>query len=187
MSDDAKVTAIRWRRILFGFHLMVWLIVRLVVGSLPELPPAGIYDGLHGWALLVMAHGLVLAVLDGRDHAPLPFGLNRLIQPRERRWSLLAIDAALWIILTMAIATRTISMPLIIQFLVPLMLAYLGLTAFGIAHVGLVLYAEIHDRAYRKRKNDQKPKSVPLMLTDDGELVDFNFADETTGQDILRQ
>ncbi len=189
MDAEAKRRVIRWRRILFAFHLLLWLTARLVVGSLPSIPPAGVYDNIHWWGILVFGHWLLLAVLDGRDGVELPLGLSRFVEPRERRWSLLTIDAAVWIIFTMAIASRTISLPLIMQFVVPISLAWLGLTAVGIAHVGLVVYAIIHDRMLRKRKNkDMVWTADRLALANDGELIDFpdGSADES-GSDAKRK
>jgi hypothetical protein len=180
MNHEAKYIQISWRRRLFGFHLLMWLIVRLAVGSLDQMPPAGIYDGLHLWGFIVAAHGLLLAIVDGRDHAELAFRpLNWLIEPRERRWSLLIIDAALWIIFTMAIASRTISLDLLIQYMGLISLVWLALTAVGLAHAMLVIYAEVYERASRKRKRDEKVKpalelenGLPVLV-DDGELADF--------------
>ena len=89
-----SVLNIRWRRRLFGFHLLMWLAARLAVGSINQTPPAAIYNLLDIWALVVAIHGVLLVIVDGRDRAELPIRqLNRLIEPRERRWSLLAIDA----------------------------------------------------------------------------------------------
>jgi hypothetical protein len=186
MSDDAKLTAIRWRRILFGFHLLVWLVARLAVGSIRQMPPAEIYDGLAIWGVLVFVHGLVLAGLDGRDHAELPFRGLRPLLDRERRIPLLLIDALLWVIFTTAIASRIIPEPIIFRYAAPLSLLWLTHTGYALAHVLLVLYAEINDRADTKRKHGEKPKSVPLMLADDGELVDFDFAQQQPRDEIHR-
>ncbi len=174
MSADAKQTAIHWRRILFVFHLLVWLIARLAVGSIREMPPTVIYDWLSAWGFVVFGHGLVLAILDGRDQAEPPFRwLTGLIEPRERRWSLLAVNGMLWIISTMAIASRTIPEAVIFQYSTPLALLWLALTGFGLAHVLLALYAELYDRAAVKHKREEKATPVaPLLLSDDGELID---------------
>lgn len=179
MSDDAKRVYIHWRRVLFGFHLLIWLAARLAVGSINQMPPADIYNLLTTWGFLVFGHGLALAVLDGRDDAELPFAwMRRLVNPRERRFSLLAIDAAVWVIATMAIASRVIPENVIFQNVVPLALAWLALTAFGICHVLLVVYAEVRDRWSHKRKNITNAGMTEhieqLALADDGELIDFN-------------
>ncbi len=177
MNDDAKRVQIRWRRLLFGFHLLVWLIARLAVGSIDVTPPLVIYNLLDDWALLVAAHGILLAVLDGRDHADLPVAwLRALIEPRERRWLLLALDAVLWVLFTMAIASRVIPYDFILRYVNPLMLAWLAHTAFGIFQVLLVIYAEVFDHTQGRWKVDEKPKrelDSTLLLDDDGELVDY--------------
>src|SRR5215207_10218507 len=109
MSLDAKAVAIRWRRLLFGFHLLMLLIVRLAVGSINEMPPPAIYNGFAVWGFVIFGHALLLAVLDGRDCADLPFDwMKRLIDPRERRWTLFALDVLLYALFTIAIANRVI-------------------------------------------------------------------------------
>lgn len=181
MSDDSKRVHIHWRRVLFGFHLLMWLVARLAVGSINQMPPEAIYNLLEIWGFLVFGHGLALAVLDARDDAELPFvWMRRLVNPRERRFSLLAIDAAVWVIATMAIASRVIPENVIFQNVVPLSLAWLALTAFAICHVLLVVYAEVRDRWSRKRKNitnvGMTEHLEKLAFADDGELVDFEDA-----------
>jgi hypothetical protein len=181
MSDEAKRVHIHWRRMLFGFHLLMWLVARLAVGSINQMPPEAIYNLLEIWGFLVFGHGLALAMLDARDDAELPFEwMRRLVNPRERRYSLLALDAAVWVIVTMAIASRVIPEDVIFQNAVPLSLAWLALTAFGICHVLLVVYAEVRERW------SHKPKHMPdsgiaehlekLAFADDGELIDFEDA-----------
>jgi hypothetical protein len=61
------------------------------------------------------------------------------------------------------------------QFLLPLSLAWIGLTSFGIVHVGLVIYAEIHNREPGKRKNEMIGWNTDRLALagDDGELIDF--------------
>ncbi|MBI1256327.1 MAG: hypothetical protein GC204_02545 [Chloroflexi bacterium] len=178
MNDEARRLNIRWRRNLFGFHLLIWLVARLAVGSINQMPPEAIYNLLEVWALVVAIHAVGLVVLDGRDRADLPIkALHRLIEPRERRWTLIAIDALVWILLTMMIASRVIPESTIIEYAAPLSLLWLALTAVGLAHVLLVLYAEIRDHApMRKRKNsarvqDEKPRL--LTMTRDGEVLEL--------------
>ena len=177
MSDEARRLNIRWRRRLFGFHLLMWLMARLAVGSINQMPPEAIYNLLDVWALVLALHAIALVVLDGRDRAEPPLKqINRLIEPRERRWTLMAIDALVWIILTMMIANRVIPEYLIFRYVVPLSLAWLALTGVGLAHVLLVVYAEIRDRApMRKRKNRTgvgAEGSERSLLTSDGELLE---------------
>src|SRR4051794_11286432 len=96
MNAEAKRAAIHRRRILFGAHLLIWLIARMVVGSMAQVPP-GTYEGFWGWGLLVFGHWLLLSIRDGRDRTELPFGLlNRLVVSRERRWLLFIINVMLW-------------------------------------------------------------------------------------------
>jgi hypothetical protein len=178
MDDEARRVAIRWRRVLFGFHLLVLLIVRLAVGSIGEMPPRQIYQGFELWGFVIAAHGLLLAILDGRDRADLPLRqLNRLIEPRERRWLLLITDVTLWVVFTIAIATRTIPEATIEAFILPLGIAWLLHTGVGLAHIWLMVFAEVHDRATAtKRKNDDKAKTALLADETDGDgdvLVDF--------------
>ena len=194
MNNEAKQVQIRWRRILFGFHLLMLLVARLAVGSIGEMPPEAIYRGFELWGMLVAVHSVLLAVLDGRDHADLPFKwMLKLIEPRERRWSLLAIDAALWVMVTVAIANRVIAYDVIARYAIPLALLWLAQTAFGMLHLLLVLYAEVRDRSVRrKHKNDEKSKLIrgygdplgdPLLqLIDDGELIDFAFEAQPEAQ-----
>ena len=179
MSDEAKRVHIHWRRVLFGFHLLIWLVVRLVIGSINQMPPTIIYDLLEVWGFVVFAHGLALAYFDARDDADLPFAwMRRLVNPRERRFSLLAIDAAVWVIATMAIASRVIPEDVIFQNAAALSLAWLALTAFGICHLLLVVYAEVRDVMNPKRKNvtniGMAEHLEQLALADDGELIDFD-------------
>lgn len=178
MDNEARRVAIRWRRVLFGFHLLVLLVVRLAVGSIGEMPPREIYQGFELWGFIIAAHGLLLAILDGRDRADLPLRqLNRLIEPRERRWLLFVVDAALWIIFTMAIASRTIPETTIEAFILPLAIAWLLHTGVGLAHIWLMVFAEVRDRAAAsKRKNDEKAKTALLAEEADSDgdvLVDF--------------
>ncbi len=174
MNDQAKHIQISWRRRLFGFHLLVWLIVRLAIGSIGVMPPEIIYSLLNDWALLVLGHGLLLAILDGRDQADPPLGLSRLIDPRERRWSLLAIIALLWVLFTMMIASRVIPEALIFQYAAPISLAWLALTAVGLAHLLLIVYAEVRDRSGKRKRDAQARLSLDdAPLADDGELPDF--------------
>jgi hypothetical protein len=141
------------------------------------MPPTIPYQGLELWGLVVTAHGVLLAILDGRDHVELPNSvLNRLIEPRERRWSLFIIDAAVWIIFTMAIASRVIPETVIFQYVVPLSLLWLAHTTFGVFHVLLMIYAEVRDHTRGKRKNNPIFKGLltePSGFTGDGELIDF--------------
>lgn len=181
MSDEARRVHIHWRRVLFGFHLLMWLVARLAVGSINQTPPAAIYNLLEIWGFLVFGHGLALAVLDGRDDAELPFEwMRRLVATRERRFSLLALDAAVWVIATMAIASRVIPEAVIFQNAAPLSLAWLALTAFGICHILLVIYAEVRERTTHKRKNVTDAGIAEhlgqLAFADDGELIDFDEA-----------
>lgn len=190
MNDEATRVAIRWRRILFSFHLLVWLVARLMVGSIDEMPPTIIYHWLSVWGFVVVGHGAVLAWLDGRDHADLPFQwMTALVQPRERRWSLVVIDAALWLLFTILIANRVIPEVTVFRYVVPLSLAWLAHTAFGILHLLLVEYAEVRDRTPKaKLKHDAfltdepRRQEARLLASDDGvadgaadgELIDFN-------------
>jgi hypothetical protein len=166
---------IRERRKLFGFHLLICLIARLSVGSIGQMPPYPIYDWFAIWGIVIFGHSVLLAILDGRDHAELPHpALNRLIEPRERRWSLFIIDAAVWIIFTMAIASRVIPESMILQYVVPLSLLWLAHTAFGLLHVLLLIYAKVRDHTVGKRKNAPAAKHInPLLTDDDSELIDF--------------
>ena len=176
MDDEVKRLNIRWRRILFGAHLLIWLIARLAVGSIQQTPPEAIYDLLQTWGFVVAFHAVVLMILDGRDRAELPIKrLNRLIDPRERRWTLLSIDALVWILFTMMIASRVIPEAVIFEYATPISLVWLALTAVGLAHVLLVLYAEVRDRApIRKRKNDVlAQRGETALLTSDGELLEM--------------
>ena len=171
MNDDAKRLNIRWRRIFFGAHLLIWLIARLAVGSIQQTPPEAIYDLLQTWGFFVAFHALLLVILDGRDRADLPIQrLHKLIEPRERRWSLLAIDAMLWIMLTVAIANRLIPYNTIVEYAAPISLTWLALTAVGMTHSGLVLYAEIRDRAPMGKRKNQSVETA--LLTRDGELLE---------------
>jgi hypothetical protein len=175
MSDEAKHLNIRWRRIYFGSHLFLIVLVRLLIGSLHQMPPPEIYNMFEAWGAIIMLHAVLLAIAEGRDRAEPPLKqINRLIVPRERRWSLLAIDAMVWIILTVAIANRVIPERVIFQYVVPLSLLWLALTAGGLAHILLVLYAEVRDRApSRKRKvNAQFRHGETPLLTSDGELLE---------------
>ena len=173
MSDEAKRLNIRWRRILFGFHLLIWLAARLAVGSINQMPPEAIYHLLEVWALIVAIHAVALVVLDGLDRAEPPLQqINRLIEPRERRWSLLAIDALAWIMLTVAIANRVIPEKVIFQFAAPLSLVWLALTALGMAHVLLVLYAEIRDHAPLRKRKHSIQQGNPALLTSDGDVLE---------------
>jgi hypothetical protein len=187
MNDDAKPTAGRWRRALFGLHLFVWMIVRLMVGSLPEMPPAGTYEALFAWGLLVFGHWLLLSLQEGRDRVELPFHfLNRLIVPRERRWLLLVIDAMLWFMSEAGAAGLLFSSYygyLVMRYETAFSLLWLAQTVVVVAHLGLAAYAEIHDRSATKRKNDDNIKAIPaLRLGDDGELsienLDYDSADK---------
>lgn len=188
MNAEAKRIAIRWRRILFGFHLLVWLIARLAVGSIGEMPPSAIYSGLEVWGLIVFAHGVALAFLDGRDHADLPFErLHALIEPRERRWSLLAVDMLLWIMFTMAVANRVIPEATLFRYVQLLALLWLAHTAFGLFHILLMIYAEVRDFTAGKRKNDEKLKPGEMLKFDDGELIDFTITHETRHSPIERR
>ncbi|HVU09671.1 MAG TPA: hypothetical protein VHD90_00280 [Phototrophicaceae bacterium] len=177
--DDAKQVHIQWRRRLFGFHALIWLIARLAVGSLRVTPPLAIYQGFETWGVLVVLHGILLAILDGRDQARLPFAwLRHLIEPRERRWSLLTIDAALVFSLTIAILTRIIPFETLERFAAPISLLWLALVGFGYAQILLMIYAEVRDRSVRKRKRGEKRKpegafSDLVTPADDGELLDF--------------
>jgi hypothetical protein len=138
------------------------------------MPPFAIYDGLSLWGFVVLAHGALLAFLDGRDHADLPFAwMTQLVQPRERRWSLLVIDVVLWILFTVAIASRVIPEATIFRYVAPLSLAWLAHTAFGILHVLLVIYAEVGDHTPDKPKRDASLDEPSLLLAEDGELIDF--------------
>lgn len=173
MNDEAKQMQIRWRRRLFGFHLLVWLSARLAIGSIGVMPPEIIYHLLDYWALLVAGHAFLLAIFDGRDQADPPLRrLNRLIEPRERRWSLLALDALLWIMFTMMIASRVIPEAIIFQYAAPISLAWLALTAVGLGHLWLILFAEVRDRS-DKPKRAAKSRLDDAPLADDGELPDF--------------
>jgi hypothetical protein len=173
MDAEARRVAIRWRRVLFAFHLFMLLIVRLAVGSISEMPPREIYEGFGLWGIVIAAHGLLLAILDGRDRAELPFPpLQAVIEPRERRWLLFFLDAALWVVFTMAIASRTIPNATIERFVLPLALLWLAHTGIGLAHIWLMVFAEVRDRAVRrKRKNDEKAKSALLSNEADGENI----------------
>lgn len=176
MNDEARAVAIRWRRILFGFHVLMVLIARLLVGSIDQMPPPEIYQGFEVWGLIVLAHAVALAYLDGRDHADLPFGwMTALVQPRERRWSLFALDAALWVLFTIVIANRSIPEATILRYVVPLALLWLAHTGFGIFHTLLVIYAEVRDRMPGKTKLKRGifPDEMPPLIADDGELIDF--------------
>ena len=178
MNVDAKAMHIRWRRILFFFHLSMGLVARLFVGSLDKMPPPDIYNGFALWGLFVAGHALLLAVLDGRDRAELPFDwMKSIVQPRERRLMLLVVDAALWMVVTMAIANRVIPEGFIFQNVVMFSLLWLAHTAIGFLHLLLVIYAEVYDRtAEHKEKYKNKFDSelpVRLAVADDGELVDF--------------
>lgn len=176
MNDEAKQVQIRWRRILLGFHVLMVLIARLLVGSIDQMPPPEIYQGFEVWGLIVLAHAVALAYLDGRDHADLPFrSMTALVQPRERRWSLFVIDAALWLLFTVAIANRVIPEVTIFRYVIPLALLWLGHTGFGILHILLVIYAEVRARTPGKAKHKRGsfPDETPLLTTDDGELIDF--------------
>jgi hypothetical protein len=188
MNDEAKHIQISWRRRLFGFHLLIWLVVRLAIGSIGVMPPEIIYRLLDYWALLVAGHAGLLAFLDGRDQADPPLrSLNRLVEPRERRWLLLAIDGLLWIMVTMMIASRVIPEAVIYQSAALIALAWLALTAVGIGHLWLVLFAEIRDYSRTrsgKRKRDEQAgphlDADAAPLADDGELTDF-------AEDILKR
>ena len=177
MNAEAKQVAIRWRRMLLGFHLLMVLVARLLVGSLDQMPPPDIYNGFAVWGLIVALHALLLAVLDGRDRADLPFGwMEHIVHPRERRWSLFAINGLLWVMFTVAIANRVIPEEVIFRNVATLSLLWLGHTAVGFLHILLVIYAEIYDRSpgSSKRKNtDETELPVRLALADDGEMVDF--------------
>gem|GEM_PF-6329342 len=177
MNPEAKAIAIRWRRILFGFHLLLVLLARLAVGSIDTMPPPEIYNGFALWGFMVVGHALLLAILDGRDHAELPFEwMKWVIDPRERRWSLFVIDALLYVMFTIAIANRVIPEQTIFQYVVPLSLLWLAHTGIGFLHILLVLYAEVRDRTQGKdkRKNDAETQ-IPTRLVqgDDGELIDW--------------
>ena len=195
MNAEAKRVNIHWRRSLFGAHLLIWLLVRLAIGSIDEMPPEVIYHWLTLWAFGVYGHGILLAIFDGRDRADLPDWLQRLIEPRERRWSLLALNAMLWIIATMAIASRVIPYETISRYAAPLSLVWLALTAAGLFQTLLVLYAEVRDRtALRKRKNGARQlgeapalRVERLELSDDGELVELDDyrPDDEAHQDSL--
>ncbi len=178
MEAEAKQVQIRWRRILFGFHVLIWLIARLVVGSLSVMPPLALYQDFESWGALVALHGLVLAILDGRDQARVPSWVNHLIETRERRWSLLAIDMALVISLTIAMANRIIPYEIIERYAVPLSLLWLVLVGFGYTQILLTIYAEVRDRTAHKRKYVEKRKpelafDALAASADDGELIDF--------------
>ncbi|MEO8396212.1 MAG: hypothetical protein ABI700_24675 [Chloroflexota bacterium] len=175
MSDDAKRLNIRWRRILFSFHLLLMLGARLAVGSIHEMPPPEIYHMFEVWGFIILIHAVVQAVLDGRDRADLPIRwLNRVIEPRERRYTLLTIDALVWVMMTVALANRVIPEQTIVQYAVPLALLWLALTGIGLAHLLLLVYAEIRDRApIRKRKNNAMLQGgETLTMTSDGELLE---------------
>lgn len=182
MSLDAKAIAIRWRRMLFIFHLLLVLAARLAVGSLDTMPPAEIYNGFAVWGFVIFGHALLLAVLDGRDRADLPFAwMEQVVNPREQRWTLFAIDIVLYVLFTIAIANRVIPREIIFQYAVPLSLLWLAHTAVGFLHILLVLYAEVRDRAggKSKRKNDSlSHTSEQLMLAEDGELMDWDNVPE---------
>lgn len=178
MNAEAKRVAIRWRRMLLGFHLLMALVARLLVGSLDQMPPPEIYNGFAVWGLIFALHALLLAVLDGRDHADPPFNwMESLIHPRERRWSLFAINLLLWVMFTIAIANRVIPEGVIFQNVVALSLAWLAHTAIGFLHILLMIYAELYDRSAQdkgKRKNSEAAElPVRLALADDGELVEY--------------
>lgn len=176
MSDEARALNIRWRRIYFGSHLFLIVLVRLLIGSLHQMPPPEIYNMFEAWAAVITLHAVLLAIAEGRDRAELPFKqLNWLIDPRERRWSLLAIDAMVWTGLTVAMANRIIPERTIIEYAVPLALLWLTLTAVGLEHLLLVLYAEVRDRApIRKRKNGNlQTNQTTALLTSDGELLEM--------------
>ena len=187
MSDEARLLNIRWRRIYFGSHLFLIVLVRLLIGSLHQMPPPEIYNMFEVWAGVIGLHAVLLAIVEGRDRAELPIkALERLIESRERRWSLLAIDAMVWIIVTVAIANRVIPESTIIEYAIPLALLWLALTGVGLEHILLVLYAEIRDRApQRKRKNNarvQDEKTPLLTMTSDGEVLEMidDFQDQDT-------
>lgn len=175
MNDEAKAVAIRWRRILFGFHILVLLIARLAVGSIDQMPPPDIYEGFGVWGFIVLAHGVLLAVLDGRDHAHLPAWMSALIEPRERRWSLFVIDATLWVLFTVAIANRVIPEATIFRYVIPLSLAWLAHTGFGIVHILLMIYAEVRARTPGKAKLKRHTLATesPLPIADEDKLIDF--------------
>ena len=172
---------IRWRRILFGFHLLVWLIVRLAVGSINEMPPARDLTMAGAWALIVLAHGVLLAILDGRDHAEPPFAWMNRCRSAARAPLVAAASSTrcCGCCSPMAIADRIIPEDTIFRYVVPLSLAWLAHTAFGILHVLLVIYAEVRACATpaemaEKPKRDLFADETPLLVTDDGELVDLS-------------
>ena len=159
---------------MFGLHLLIWLIVRLAVGVIYQTPPAGTYEGLWAWGLLVFGHWLLLSILEARDRVALPFGvLNRLVVPRERRWMLLIIDVMLWFISEAGVSGLLFPYYFIARHETLFSLLWLVQTIVVVAHLGLVVYAELHDRIGTKRKNDEKTKSSALLPADDGELIDF--------------
>jgi hypothetical protein len=153
------------------------LVARLLVGSLDQMPPPEIYNGFAVWGLIFALHALLLAVLDGRDRADLPFAwMEHIVHPRERRWSLFAIDVLLWVMFTVAIANRVIPEAVIFSNVVTLSLLWLAHTGVGFLHILLMIYAEIYDRSQTgsKRKNTAETElPVRLALADDGELTDF--------------
>ena len=92
------------RRVWFAFHLLIWLVVRLAVGTLPQMPPDALYDAISLWFMLVSGHGILLAIFDGREGIPPPLPeLELPIQPERRRWLLLLGDAGLWMLFMMTV------------------------------------------------------------------------------------
>jgi hypothetical protein len=172
--DADKLRAIRRRRIVFGAHLLLFALVRLGVGSPPVMPRNTVYEGYFAWGVLLFIHWLFVAFFDARDRAALTFGwLNRLVMPRERRWLLLIIDVMLWFIAQAWASGVLIPYYYISRYETEVITARALQTLVTLAHLGLVVYAELHDRAgTTKRKNDARAKSAQLQA-DDGELVDF--------------
>ena len=178
MNADARRIHIHWRRMLFLFHLGMGLVARLLVGSLDQMPPPEIYHGFELWGVIVALHALLLAALDGRDRAELPFDwMKRIIQPSERRRSLFAIDFLLWLMFTVAIANRVIPEEVIFRNMLVLPLLWLAHTGIAFTHLLLLVYGEVFDRTAKykeKRKNTLDAElSVRLALAEDGKIVDL--------------
>jgi hypothetical protein len=186
--ETEKRAAIRRRRILFGAHLLFFVIARLVIvqGPVSEAPPA-IYEAFWAWGALMLGHWLLLSIQDGRDGAQLPFRqLNRLVVPRERRWLLFIIDAMLWFISEAGVAGLLIPGYYLARYEAPISVLWTLQTLILAVHMGLASYAEINERmTATKRKNDDKAKGA-LIQADDGELIDFPALEEQPKQRVQR-
>lgn len=171
--DADKRAAIRRRRIVFAAHGVLFVLVRMVVGSLPQMPPSGTYEAIFVWGVFLFAHWLALAYREARDGVALPFHwLNRLVVPRERRWLLLVIDAMLWFIAQAGVTGLIIPHYYYARYENLVWAVWSVQTLVLLAHLGLAAYAEMDDRiALRKRKNDDKAQAA--LPADDGELIDF--------------